>query len=164
MAITELACIHIQRPCICKQAMHKGAAQEGCCPQDKERRCDLIAHQRDGQDHCDKSRGQNKGQDPCGFEDRYGRDDGQGQQAPQIAFAAVSAQSFLDPEAIIIDSSLTPELTARIVDAVGASIEANYDHRGLAAINFVPGETGISARAIGSSIAPFLSEFALDRT
>jgi len=82
--------------------------------------------------------------------------------APQIAFAAVSAQTFLDPEAIIIDSSLTPELTAQIIDAVGSAIETNYDHRGLATINLVPGETGISARAIGSSIAPFLSEFALD--
>lgn len=83
--------------------------------------------------------------------------------APQIAFAAVSAQSFLDPEAIIVDSSLTPELTAQIIKAVRAAIATNYDHRGLAPINLVAGETGLSARAIGSSIVPFLSEFALDK-
>lgn len=82
--------------------------------------------------------------------------------APRIAFSAVSAQSFLDPEAIIIDSSLAPEFTAQIIKAVSTAIEINYDKRGLANINLVPGENGISARAIGSGIAPLLSEFGLD--
>lgn len=82
--------------------------------------------------------------------------------APQIAFAVVSAQAFLDPEAIIIDSSLAPGLTGALIDAIRQAITSHYDHRGLAEMTVVPGEIGVSARAIGSGIVPFLSEFALE--
>lgn len=82
--------------------------------------------------------------------------------APQIAFAAVSAQGFLDPDAIVVDSSLSPELTLQLVGAVRAAIDTLYDHRGLGQIDIVIGENGIAARAIGSGIVPFLSEFALE--
>lgn len=83
--------------------------------------------------------------------------------APQIAFAAIAGQSFLDPEAIIIDSSLSPELTAELVDAVMLAVARDFDKRGLAKINIKVGKLGISARAIGSGILPFLSEFGLEK-
>lgn len=83
--------------------------------------------------------------------------------APQIAFAAVTGQSFLDPDVIIIDSSLSPELTREIVAAVKDVAVCNYDQRGLAKINIEAGEIGIAARAIGSGILPFLSEFGLEK-
>jgi predicted NBD/HSP70 family sugar kinase len=82
--------------------------------------------------------------------------------APQIAFAAVTAQAFLDPDAIVVDSSLSPDLTADLVAAVTTAAHAHYDHRGLSGMVIVPGEIGLSARAIGSGIAPILAEYALD--
>ena len=82
--------------------------------------------------------------------------------APQIAFAAVTAQAFLDPDAIVVDSSMSPDLTAQLVAAVTRAAHANYDHRGLSGITIVPGEIGLSARAIGSGIAPILADYALD--
>ena len=82
--------------------------------------------------------------------------------APQIAFAAVTAQAFLDPDAIVVDSSLSPDLTADLVAAVTKAAHAHYDHRGLSGMVIVPGEIGLSARAIGSGIAPILAEYALD--
>lgn len=82
--------------------------------------------------------------------------------APKIAFAAVSAQGFLDPDAIVIDSSLHPNLTIEIVEAVRTALLSHYDHRGLAEIRLVSGENGFSARAIGSGILPFLTEFSLE--
>ena len=83
--------------------------------------------------------------------------------APQIAFAAIAGRAFLDPDMIVIDSSLSPELTREIVKAVKDAIERNYDKRGLAKINIEAGEIGIAARAIGSGILPFLSEFGLEK-
>jgi len=82
--------------------------------------------------------------------------------APQIAFAAVTAQAFLDPDAIVVDSSLSPDLTAELVAAVTKAAHVHYDHRGLSGIVIVPGEIGLSARAIGSGIAPILADYALD--
>ena len=82
--------------------------------------------------------------------------------APQIAFAAMSVQAFLDPDAIIIDSSLHPKLTFKLIDKVRTAISSHYDHRGLAQLNVSAGENGLSARAIGSGIVPFLSEFSLE--
>jgi predicted NBD/HSP70 family sugar kinase len=82
--------------------------------------------------------------------------------APQIAFAAVTAQAFLDPDAIVVDSSLSPDLTAALVAAVARAAHEHYDHRGLSGMVITPGEIGLSARAIGSGIAPILAEFALD--
>lgn len=82
--------------------------------------------------------------------------------APQIAFAAVSAQGFLDPDAIVIDSNLHPELTVKLVEAVRAAISSHYDHRGLAEMKLVAGKNGLSARVIGSGIVPFLTEFSLE--
>ena len=83
--------------------------------------------------------------------------------APQIAFAAVTGRAFLDPEIIVIDSSLSPELTREMVEAVKDAIGRNYDKRGLAKISIEAGEIGIAARAIGSGILPFLSEFGLEK-
>ena len=83
--------------------------------------------------------------------------------APQIAFAAVAGRAFLDPEMIVIDSSLSPELTREMVEAVKDAIGRNYDKRGLAKISIEAGEIGIAARAIGSGILPFLSEFGLEK-
>lgn len=83
--------------------------------------------------------------------------------APLIAFAALTGQSFLDPDVIIIDSSLSPKLTREMVAAVKDVAACNYDQRGLAKINIEAGEIGIAARAIGSGILPFLSEFGLEK-
>lgn len=83
--------------------------------------------------------------------------------APQIAFAAVAGRAFLDPEMIVIDSSLSPELTQEMVEAVKDAMGRNYDKRGLAKINIEAGEIGIAARAIGSGILPFLSQFGLEK-
>lgn len=83
--------------------------------------------------------------------------------APQIAFAAVAGQAFLDTPVIIIDSSLSLELTKELVEAVKECVAHNYDNRGLATIKIEVGELGISARSIGSGILPFLSEFGLER-
>ena len=83
--------------------------------------------------------------------------------APQIAFAAVAGRAFLDPEMIVIDSSLSPELTQEMVEAVKDATGRNYDKRGLAKINIEAGKIGIAARAIGSGILPFLSEFGLEK-
>ena len=82
--------------------------------------------------------------------------------ASQIAFAVVSAQAFLDPDAIIVDSSLTPELTSVLIAAIRKATQSKYDNRGLDIINIVSGSIGIAARAIGSGIVPFQAEFALD--
>ena len=81
---------------------------------------------------------------------------------PQIAFAAMSAQAFLDPDAIVIDSSLHPKLTSKLIDKVRTAISSYYDHRGLAQLTISAGENGLSARAIGSGIVPFLSVFSLE--
>lgn len=83
--------------------------------------------------------------------------------APQIAFAAIAGQAFVDPDVIIIDSSLSPELTGELVAAVQAVAARNYDQRGLAKIQIEAGELGVAARAIGSGILPFLSEFGLEK-
>ena len=83
--------------------------------------------------------------------------------APQIAFAAVAGRAFLDPEMIVIDSSLSPELTQEIVEAVKDATGRNYDKRGLAKVNIEAGKIGIAARAIGSGILPLLSEFGLEK-
>lgn len=83
--------------------------------------------------------------------------------APQIAFAAVSAQAFIDPDAIVIDSSLSADLTSELITAVHTAIFSRFDHRGLANLEVVAGENGIEARVIGSGIEPFLSEFALEK-
>ena len=84
--------------------------------------------------------------------------------APQIAFAAVVTQALFDPDAIIVDSSLTRHLNAELISAVNDAVFAHYDHRGLKDTNIVSGEIGLSARAIGSGIAPILAEYALDKT
>ncbi|MEH6644991.1 ROK family transcriptional regulator [Sulfitobacter sp.] len=84
--------------------------------------------------------------------------------APQIAFAAVCAQAFIDPDAIVIDSSLSPALTLELINAVETAIATLYDKRGLAQVKVVAGENGIAARAIGSGILSFLSQFGLEPT
>ena len=82
--------------------------------------------------------------------------------APQIAFAAICAQAVIDPDAIVIDSSLSPPLTLDLVDAVETAIASLYDKRGLAQVKVVAGENGAAARAIGSGILPFLPQFGLE--
>jgi len=82
--------------------------------------------------------------------------------APMIAFAAVSAQAVIDTDAIIIDSSLSPSLQRELFEMICASIENNYDDRGMAEIKVDAGVMGISARVIGSGILPFLSEFSYE--
>ena len=81
----------------------------------------------------------------------------------QIAFAAMSAQALIDPEGIVIDSSLPEALTRELVEATKASLATHYDNRGLRDIKVSVGTHGISARAIGSGIVPLMSEFGASR-
>jgi predicted NBD/HSP70 family sugar kinase len=83
--------------------------------------------------------------------------------APRIAFAAVIAQALFDADSIVVDSSLARHLNAELIRAVNEAAFAHYDHRGLKGTTIVSGEIGISARAIGSGIAPILEEYALDK-
>ena len=59
--------------------------------------------------------------------------------------------------------SLARHLNAELIRAVNEAAFAHYDHRGLKGTTIVSGEIGISARAIGSGIAPILEEYALDK-
>ena len=83
--------------------------------------------------------------------------------APRIAFAAVIAQALFDADSIVVDSSLARHLNAELIRAVNEAAFAHYDHRGLKGTTIVSGEIGISARAIGSGIAPILEEYALGK-
>ncbi|UOA28513.1 ROK family transcriptional regulator [Pseudosulfitobacter sp. DSM 107133] len=82
--------------------------------------------------------------------------------AEAIATACVSAQAFLDPQAIVIDTSLSRPLNEKLVAAVQAAA-LRLDQRGLAPLNIVRGTAGTTARATGSGIAPFQARFSVDR-
>ena len=74
-----------------------------------------------------------------------------------IAFAALSGQAFLDPDAIVLDTSLSPKLRNALVDAANSALNA-YDSRGLRVLGITPCEVGIHARSLGSALLPFQNE------
>lgn len=82
--------------------------------------------------------------------------------ARAIATASVSAQALLDPQAIVIDTSLPCPLKDQLVAAVQAAI-TQLDLRGLAPLTVVCGTAGTTARATGSGIAPFQDRFSINR-
>lgn len=81
--------------------------------------------------------------------------------ADNIATACVSAQAFLAPQAIIIDTSLAPPLKDRLLTALQQAI-GRLDVRGLDRIIIVPGTAGSTARVTGSGILPFQAGFCID--
>ncbi|MGB0903120.1 ROK family transcriptional regulator [Halocynthiibacter sp.] len=74
--------------------------------------------------------------------------------ADAIAFAAMGGQVFVDPEGIVLDTSLSPQLRQRLVAAVNAALDA-YDQRGIRKVEVIPCEVGIHARSLGSALLPY---------
>lgn len=83
--------------------------------------------------------------------------DWQQQAADALAFAALAGQAFLDPESIVLDTSLSPILRERLVAAANAAL-SHYDMRGLRAAKVTACDVGIHARSLGSALLPFQSE------
>lgn len=74
--------------------------------------------------------------------------------ADAIAFAAMGGQVFVDPEGIVLDTSLSPQLRQRLVAAINAALGA-YDQRGIRKVEVIPCEVGIHARSLGSALLPY---------
>lgn len=83
------------------------------------------------------------------------------QAAPALAFTFIAGQAFLDLETMVLDTSLSDPLRARLVAATGAALEA-YDTRGLRPFDLRPGEDGVRARSLGSALLPFQAVTELD--
>ncbi len=81
--------------------------------------------------------------------------------AENIATACVSAQAFLAPQAVVIDTSLSDPLKERLIAAIRQAV-TRLDQRGLGEITIVPGTAGSTARVTGSGILPFQAGFSLD--
>ena len=74
--------------------------------------------------------------------------------ADAIAFAAMGGQVFVDPEGIVLDTSLSPPLRQSLVAATNAALNA-YDQRGIRKVEVIPCEVGIHARSLGSALLPY---------
>jgi len=79
-----------------------------------------------------------------------------------IAWAAISAASVIDFEAVIIDGAFPPSVRTRLVERVKREME-RFDQQGLVPLAIVEGEVGNRARAIGGACLPLLANFAPDR-
>jgi predicted NBD/HSP70 family sugar kinase len=79
-----------------------------------------------------------------------------------IAWAAVSAASVIDFEAVIIDGAFPPSVRARLVERVKREMN-RFDRQGLVPLAIVEGAVGSRARAIGGACLPLLANFAPDR-
>ena len=71
-----------------------------------------------------------------------------------LAFAAIAGQAFLDPDGIVIDTSLSPSLRRRLVEATTNALTV-YDKRGLNSFSLTECEVGIHARSLGSALLPY---------
>ena len=74
--------------------------------------------------------------------------------ADAIAFAAMGGQVFVDPEGIVLDTSLSPPLRQSLVAATNAALNA-YDQRGIRKVEVIHCEVGIHARSLGSALLPY---------
>ena len=74
--------------------------------------------------------------------------------ADAIAFAAMGGQVFVDPEGIVLDTSLSPPLRQSLVAATNAALNA-YDQRGIRKVEVIPCEVGIHARSLVSALLPY---------
>lgn len=73
-----------------------------------------------------------------------------------LAFAAMAGQAFLDPEGIVIDTSLSPGLRKRLVATTARALGV-YDQRGLSKVTLTECDVGIHARSLGSALLPYHS-------
>ncbi|MGV6839526.1 MAG: ROK family transcriptional regulator [Planktomarina sp.] len=73
-----------------------------------------------------------------------------------LAFAAIAGQAFLDPDGIVIDTSLSPGLRKRLVTATAKALDV-YDQRGLNNVTLTECDVGIHARSLGSALLPYHS-------
>ncbi|MEL7098362.1 MAG: ROK family transcriptional regulator [Pseudomonadota bacterium] len=74
--------------------------------------------------------------------------------ADALAFATLAGQAFVDPEGIVIDTSLAPQLRTQLIDAINAALGA-FDQRGLRSFEVRACEVGIHARSLGSALLPY---------
>jgi len=79
-----------------------------------------------------------------------------------LGYAAISAISVLDVEAIVIDGAMPVSIREKLTLRVAAQIEA-IDRRGLSDVAIVAGAIGADARAIGGAALPLIKNFARDR-
>jgi predicted NBD/HSP70 family sugar kinase len=79
-----------------------------------------------------------------------------------IAWAAVSAASVIDFEAVIVDGAFPPSVRTRLVERVTREMD-RFDRQGLVPLAIVEGAVGSRARAIGGACLPLLANFAPDR-
>jgi predicted NBD/HSP70 family sugar kinase len=79
-----------------------------------------------------------------------------------LAYAALSAASIVDFEAVIIDGAMPPDVRARIVETTRRHFET-LDRRGIAPIEIAEGSIGADARAMGGAALSLLANFAIDR-
>lgn len=79
-----------------------------------------------------------------------------------LAWAAVSALSVIDFQAVVIDGAFPATVRRRIVARVNEKVPL-FDRRGLIPAAIVEGAVGSRARAIGGACLPLLANFARDR-
>jgi predicted NBD/HSP70 family sugar kinase len=82
--------------------------------------------------------------------------------AEGLAFAAVSAISVIDFQAIIIDGALPAGVRARLAACAAEKMDA-FDRQGLSPVAVAEGSIGSGARAIGGACLPLLANFTRDR-
>ena len=85
------------------------------------------------------------------------------ESAKHLAFAIVSAVSFIDFDAAIIDGALPEAVKRDLVQQTIANL-ADYDLQGTASFKVYEGKVGPQARAIGAAALPFFENFARDRS
>ncbi len=83
--------------------------------------------------------------------------------AKHLAFAIVSAVSFIDFDAGIIDGALPDAVKRNLVVQTIANL-ADYDLQGTASFKVYEGRVGPQARAIGAAALPFFEQFSRDRS
>lgn len=89
-------------------------------------------------------------------------DDWIAEAAPALAFTFVAGQAILDLGTMVLDTSLSDALRARLVEATRAACP-RYDTRGLRPFRIIAGDLGVTARSLGSALLPFqaVTEFDL---
>ncbi len=81
--------------------------------------------------------------------------------ATALAYAAVSAISLIDFEAVIVDGHIPVSVRHQIVEQLKQKLELQ-DFRGLSSVTVGEGTIGTRAQSIGSASLPFLVEFGED--
>jgi predicted NBD/HSP70 family sugar kinase len=79
-----------------------------------------------------------------------------------LGYAAISAISVIDVEAIVIDGAMPVAVREKLTSRVAAQVET-LDRRGLSDVTIVAGAIGADARAIGGAALPLIKNFARDR-